>query len=289
MPSGFFGFGRSFAFTPDGAAIVAVSRSGVVEVDLVRGGWQMLAEGSAFTEVALSSDGRRIGVIEDMSGLTVIDRTTGLIRTFASLYRTRRDGAMVPIDFIMHPTFDHTGGKLYGVAWSHPRLPWDGTSLVAFEVGDEESKGIGATLLDESGGISLSQPQVVRDRLYVLSDVTGWMLPCQVATDSGRLDPLAWHGEPGDAAETDQGLGQRSWVIDDDAAYLSVNREGFGELVRLDLGDGTLQSIRRGVFGWISAAGGKVAAMRSGARVSPTIVCGSIDGAGLIALRTAHP
>jgi alpha-beta hydrolase superfamily lysophospholipase len=289
VATGYFGFGRSYAFTPDGLGIVAIARSGVVEFDLVQGGWKLLLEGSTFTELTLSPDGCSVAVIDDMAGLVVIDRLTGAVGRTPSLQRVARDGSVVSIDFLMHPTFDQTGAVLLGIAWSHPRLPWDGTSLISVDLRRGHPDVVAATILDESSGICLSQPVVSHDRLYVLADVTGWMLPCEVEPATDRLIPLAWQAEPAEAAETDQGPGQRSWAIASDVAYLAINREGFGELVRLDLGDGTVTRLRRGVFGWVTAAGGKVAAIRTGARVSPTLLCGDDRAADLVALRSAHP
>ena len=77
-------------------------------------------------------------------------------------------------DFYSFPTLSPDGSRLAFTCWDHPRMPWDGTQLYEFRLGDD---GLPAQERLVAGGEyeSVTQPRYSPDgALHYVSDTTGW-------------------------------------------------------------------------------------------------------------------
>ncbi len=133
-------------------------------------------------------------------------------------------------DFFMWPCW-HPGGKLVAyVAWDHPNMPWDGTSLYLAEL-DRSGPlpSLQATRLIAGGpATSIFQPAFSPDGRYLayVSDLDGWWQLYLHDLASGTQRPLtegaAEHGQPA------WSYGQRtfSWGRDGQRLYYLRNEGG---------------------------------------------------------------
>jgi dipeptidyl aminopeptidase/acylaminoacyl peptidase len=75
-------------------------------------------------------------------------------------------------DFYSYPAIQNN--QLAFVAWNHPNMPWDETSLYVLEL-DEDFQPLGEPQLVHGGsGISVSAPHWYDIKLYFLSNANGW-------------------------------------------------------------------------------------------------------------------
>lgn len=81
-------------------------------------------------------------------------------------------------DFVSSPRLDPSGRWLAWVAWDHPSMPWDDTSLWVSEVVDDGAGAprlAGPIVVLGGDGTSVQQPSWDRDgRLWCISDATDW-------------------------------------------------------------------------------------------------------------------
>jgi hypothetical protein len=82
-------------------------------------------------------------------------------------------------DFFMQPRFSPDGRSLAWIAWDHPNMPWDGTTLylASLQFDDDRPPRIGAPRAVAGGEqTSIFQPEFTPDgrRLLYVSDETGW-------------------------------------------------------------------------------------------------------------------
>ncbi|MEM8766707.1 MAG: prolyl oligopeptidase family serine peptidase [Pseudomonadota bacterium] len=124
-------------------------------------------------------------------------------------------------DFYAAPRLSANGGRLAFVAWDHPNMPWDGTTLY---VTDLDAEGMPTELMTLAGGAqeSVQQPLwLADDSLVYLSDANGfWNL--YRFDDSGSyvvLEDGADYGGP------PWGLDTRSYA-DAGADHLIAVRQG---------------------------------------------------------------
>jgi dipeptidyl aminopeptidase/acylaminoacyl peptidase len=194
-------------------------------------------EGKArFTDMAARDD-RLIAVREDHSApgeavteLAAIDLKTGAVET---LWRGS--------DFVAHPRVSPGGLSLAWVAWNHPNMPWDATTL---HVGRFDGDGKLAhvyTVASAKDGFSVIQPAWADDNtLYYLSDEPGdWSLyrwrngvselVCHL---DGEVGGPAWQFRPSDYA-----------LIGGNRAIASLTKNGSDALVSIDLVTGTARPI----------------------------------------------
>ena len=186
-------------------------------------------------------------------------------------------------DFYMQPCWHPAGDRIAWIAWNHPQMPWDGTTLK-----------IGTLLKGEGGLPTLGEvtpvtgdehtavfgAQFSPDGRYLayVSDPEGWWQLYVYDLESGEHKMLtggeAEHGVPAWV----QGLRTFSFAPDGKSIYFLQNRDGFVGLWRVEIETGMQTRIRIGSeYTWmnqVAAApqGERVAVIASGGRIPPRIV-----------------
>jgi dipeptidyl aminopeptidase/acylaminoacyl peptidase len=176
-------------------------------------------------------------------------------------------------DFFASPRLSPDGRWLAWLAWDHPNMPWNGTTLYLAEMGDEGAPGAAQPI---AGGVaeSIFQPEWSPDgaSLLFVSDRTGWwnLYALDLATRTTRaLAPRA--------AE----FGLPQWLFGlssfafagPDRVVCSYVEAGLGHLAVLDLERETLRPLELPFteFGSVRAEGDRVV-FRAGAPDRPASV-----------------
>jgi dipeptidyl aminopeptidase/acylaminoacyl peptidase len=76
-------------------------------------------------------------------------------------------------DFVAYPRVSPDGGRIAWIAWDHPDLPWDATTLYVAKLTEHGLSGV--TALTSGSGESVVEPRWDADgTLYFVSDRTNW-------------------------------------------------------------------------------------------------------------------
>ncbi len=176
-------------------------------------------------------------------------------------------------DFFCSARLSPDGNRMLWLAWDHPNMPWNGTTLYLADI-DASGAPLGVRVI--AGGVdeSVFQPEWSPDgnEIVFVSDRTGWwnLYAHDIAAATTRpLCPMAAEfGMP------QWNLGMSSYAFADArrivCAYATA---GLGQLATLDLTTGTLQAIETGFteFGSVRADGNRVV-FRAGAPDRPTSI-----------------
>jgi dienelactone hydrolase len=176
-------------------------------------------------------------------------------------------------DFFCSARLSPDGNRMVWLAWDHPNMPWNGTTLYLADI-DAGSAPAGERII--AGGVdeSVFQPEWSPDgnEIMFVSDRTGWwnLYAYDIATATTRpLCPMAAEfGMP------QWNLGMSTYAFTDSrrivCAYAAA---GLGQLATLDVTTGTLQAIETGFteFGSVRADGNRVV-FRGGAPDRPTSI-----------------
>ncbi|MDE1149128.1 MAG: prolyl oligopeptidase family serine peptidase [Azospirillaceae bacterium] len=142
-------------------------------------------------------------------------------------------------DFVAYPRLSPDGRRLAWIAWSHPNMPWDTTTLYVADVGPQGLTGIHAV----AGGHeeSVLEPQWDADgTLYFISDRGDWWN--LYAWRDGQVRPVA-------PREADFGgplwnLGLATYALTGDGrAVARYSAQGLDHLTVLDLKAGTTRDL----------------------------------------------
>ena len=152
-------------------------------------------------------------------------------------------------DFYMQPRWSADGQFLAFVAWDHPRMPWDGTTLYLARMVLTASGAEGALepragdVRAVAGGdeVSVFQPEFSPDSkaLWFVSDETGWGHLVRLDLADGTRRRLtageAEHGQPAWVQD------MRSYAIAEDgqAVYAVRSEGGRRRLYRIDAASGS--------------------------------------------------
>jgi dienelactone hydrolase len=216
--------------------------------------------------------GRWIGVREDHSvegeainAIVAID----LDHTGASAGHVLTDGH----DFFCSARLSPDGNRMLWLAWDHPNMPWNGTTLYLAEI-DRSGAPAGARAI--AGGLdeSVFQPEWSPEgnEIIFVSDRTGWwnLYAYDVATATTRpLCPMA-----AEFAMPQWNLGMSTHTFAGARRIIcAYAAAGLGKLARLDLTTGTLRPLETEFteFGSVRADGDRVV-FRGGAPDQPTSV-----------------
>jgi dipeptidyl aminopeptidase/acylaminoacyl peptidase len=176
-------------------------------------------------------------------------------------------------DFFCSARLSPDGNRMLWLAWDHPNMPWNGTTLYLAQV---DPAGTPAGVRVIAGGLdeSVFQPEWSPDgnEIVFVSDRTGWwnLYAYDVATTTTRpLYPTAAEfGMP------QWNLGMSSYAFAGAGRIVCASTTaGLGELAKLDLASGTLQALETEFteFGSVRADGDRVA-FRAGAPDRPTSI-----------------
>lgn len=154
-------------------------------------------------------------------------------------------------DFFMHPRFSPDGRRFAWIAWDHPHMPWDATTLF---VADVESMPDGwprlvnvralAGFAKDQREAAIFQPEFTPDgqSLVYVSDAVGWgqlivhpLAESDKAGEPRAITPLGVeYGTPAWLQE------MRTFAMGHDGRYVvaAANRAGFVRLERIDLATG---------------------------------------------------
>jgi dipeptidyl aminopeptidase/acylaminoacyl peptidase len=133
-------------------------------------------------------------------------------------------------DFFMWPSWSHDGARVAYVAWDHPNMPWDGTTLHLAEL---DLSGPAPTVKSSrqlAGGpaTSIFQPAFAPDgrHLAYVSDADGWwhvyLYDLAAGTHRRLTEGAAEHAEPAWA----QGMRTLAWARDGRRLYYLRNEGG---------------------------------------------------------------
>jgi dipeptidyl aminopeptidase/acylaminoacyl peptidase len=191
-------------------------------------------------------------------------------------------------DFYMQPCWHPDGKSIAWIAWNHPQMPWDGTTL---NLGALHSTGSGLEI-DEvvtiAGGQSTSvfQPQFSPDGRYLayVSDPEGWWHLYLYDLDSGEhtvyTDEEAEHAVPAWA----QGLRTFDFSPDGKSIYYLRSQDGFVDLWKLDIESKMKERVRiSSEYTWLNQVaaapdGERVVLIASGGRVPSRVIVADADG-----------
>jgi dipeptidyl aminopeptidase/acylaminoacyl peptidase len=205
-PSG----GGSWEWTPDGAGIVYVAKTGLFIISSSGGpGRAIVLSGDFISSPTVSGDGTQIAyVVETDAGQSV---------WIAHLDGSAPPRCVAPSHesvFRYDPTWRPRTHQLHWQEWRAPDMPWDASA-------------IGGTSPVEVSATSVGQPRWSPDgaRLGYVGDATGFMV---VTVDDSPV--LA---EPFEHATPTWGSGQRSWCWSPDGKRVALVRNecGYGRLV----------------------------------------------------------
>ena len=176
-------------------------------------------------------------------------------------------------DFFSSARLSPDAGRLLWLAWDHPNMPWNGTTLYLAEIGPDGAP-TGTQVI--AGGVaeSVFQPEWSPDgdAIVFVSDRSGWwnLYAYELATGTTRpLCPMqAEFGVPqwNFAMSTFAFVGARRVVC-------TYSKAGFGHFATLNLASGALQAIEIEFteFGSVRASGDRVV-FRGGASDRPTSI-----------------
>jgi dipeptidyl aminopeptidase/acylaminoacyl peptidase len=143
-------------------------------------------------------------------------------------------------DFYMQPRWSPGGSHLAWIAWDHPNMPWDGTTLQLAPV--VQSKGhmpkLGPARVVAGGpDTAIFQPEFTPDgrQLVFVSDQTGWGRISAVEITTGQTRWLTPEGV--EYATPAWVQDQRTFAITGDGRYVIAARSDAGvhQMVRIEL------------------------------------------------------
>lgn len=254
--------GGTFCWLPDGAGLVyAAVDGGIWRVSLDGGAAQSVWSGTGAQAPAVSPDGTHVAFMVDQAEIVVAALDGDAGRTVS--------GPTGP-DFAFDPVFGADGATVTFQGWSVPDMAWDGAARFVAPV-DGATPPVG----ERSDGAAVQQPGFLADGTPVgVSDASGWL--------NVRVGDRPLVAEPFEHAGPTWGPGQRTWAASPagDRVVFARNEAGFGRLVVAEVASGGTTEIGRAVHGQLSWSGGRIAALRTGARTPTEVVVYESGDAG---------
>jgi len=151
-------------------------------------------------------------------------------------------------DFFSQPRWSPDGKALAWIAWDHPNMPWDGSTLYVAQVvaGDSALPAIGEARAVAGGpDVAVFQPEWSADgsRLLYVSDESGWGQLYAADLATGDVQQLthgeAEHGTPAWVQD------MRTYAVSGDGLRVYITRQegGFSRVQRLDLTSGRIEDV----------------------------------------------
>ena len=143
-------------------------------------------------------------------------------------------------DFYTSPRLSPDGSTLAWLAWNHPDMPWDGTTLWTAKFNDE---GMLQEPTFVAGGVpqAIAQPEWSADgTLYFVSDISNWWNLYRWR--EGQVEPVLQM--EADFAKTYWWVGMSGFGFDSPTSIVcSFGRHGVWRLGRIDLESGRLETL----------------------------------------------
>jgi dipeptidyl aminopeptidase/acylaminoacyl peptidase len=216
--------------------------------------------------------GRWIGIREDHSGGGEPVNTVVAV----DLAGPQREPGRVLVDghnFFASPRLSADGSRLIWLAWDHPNMPWNGTTLY---VGQFDEAGALADVQAIAGGAaeSIFQPEWSPDGKAVsfVSDRTDWWNLYRLDLAARSVEPLAPMAAEFGVPQWVFGLSTYAWASPD-RIVCTYSTAGLGRLAVLDLHGKALRPIETPFTDFASIrADGDRAAFRAGAPNRPVSI-----------------
>jgi dipeptidyl aminopeptidase/acylaminoacyl peptidase len=189
-------------------------------------------------------------------------------------------------DFVSSPCFSPDGARLAFLAWEHPDMPWDATTLYVVAFGPGGPRGSPRAVAG-GGEESIFQPGFSPGGvLRFVSDRSGWWNPWQ----EGEGEPHALCPREGEFGLPQWGLGASTWGHESEAVlWCTVRASGRDALGRLALPGRILEELPLPfeIVEGLHVASGAAAFVGYGALRPPTLCVLDLATRGLRELRTA--
>ncbi|HUN74134.1 MAG TPA: S9 family peptidase [Steroidobacteraceae bacterium] len=209
----------------------------------------LTAEGYRYADLELvPSSGCLLAVREDHSAAGEPKNAIVALGTRPSdAGRSKEQILFAGSDFVAYPRASADGRRIAWIAWNHPDMPWDATTLY---VADWTPHGLGqVTAIAGGPHESVLEPRWHADgTLYFISDRSGWWnlyrfrrgeVQRVFAIDAELATPL-WT------------LGQSNYALERDRAVLRYGLQAQDRLGVVDLASGVLRPIELPFVGWSS-------------------------------------
>jgi dipeptidyl aminopeptidase/acylaminoacyl peptidase len=168
--------------------------------------------------------------------------------------------------FCFDPTISPDGSTLSWLGWSPPHMPWDAAERVDLQL------ATGAISTWRPDDAAVQQPRFAPNGEPVhVHDGSGWL--------NVYIGDRAIVSEPIEHAGPTWGQGNRSYALDPTGTRVAFtrNERGFGAMCVVDLANGKIDQIGRGVHGQLSWVGDSLVALRTGARTATQVVAYTTD------------
>ncbi|OGO42200.1 MAG: hypothetical protein A2W36_03385 [Chloroflexi bacterium RBG_16_58_14] len=192
-------------------------------------------------------------------------------------------------DFYMQPAWRPDGKQVAWIAWNHPNMPWDGTTL---RLGKLTFPKNGLPLMREAitlagdENTAIFQPEFSPDgrTLAYVSDASGWWQIYLYDLLSGETrqltDVQAEHGLPAWV----QGMRTYGFGPGGESLYFIRNQAGFASLWKADVASGRLSKLELPArYTWlekiaVSPLDGQIALIASGGDTPARLIVHRVDG-----------
>lgn len=218
------------------------------------------AEGSRFADFDISPDGSWLVAVRErhssgdvVNDIVVLPPSGGEPQVVAEGH-----------DFFSAPRFSPDGRRLCWLAWDHPNMPWDGTTLFAAEFRGPD--GAAPTVVAGGRDESVSQPRWAPDgALWWVSDLSGWW---NLYRDGDRIV-----AEAAEFTGPDWVFGQRTYAFLPDGRLVAAwSHSGLARLGIVEDGVVWPVDLPFSAFGSVCAFGDAVACIAGAPDREPEVV-----------------
>jgi hypothetical protein len=194
--------GASFTLTPAGHIVFTDNYSkNVYELDPVNSDVSLVLsaeDGVRYADYAVhpTQENVIIAIREDHRNATPETQAYGVVNTMVVIDASTRTEICIASgdDFYAYPRFSPDGKKVSWLQWSHPDMPWTGTTLW---ISDWVNGGLSSPqkLAGEACKVSISQPKWGPDgTLFFASDKSGYWQLHTYSAETGAINHLKFPG-----------------------------------------------------------------------------------------------
>ena len=208
------------------------------------GGGPLSVEGPRYADFYPSPDGRWLFAVEE------VDRGVEEPENRLVVFELPQEGQSVQpqsprvvasgFDFYSSPVLSPEGDRLAFIAWRHPNMPWDATTLFLMAWGKDGAGGEPQAVTSGMNG-SVFQPRFSPGGvLTFVSDRSGWWNLYQLRGDSVR--PVFLNPEEFGSAQWVFGLSRYDFISEEEI-LCAYGRSGGARLARLHIESGAMRDL----------------------------------------------